>query len=247
MKLFTRQEIRADEQKALSSIREKQSLAEKGLNERVQKMNNIDVEYSKKTSEKQRELAEAKMDFAKFIASKTKSIESLEQRREQALLPIKEELETLEKRRLEVKKREEAALEERQARTKYREQLSIISGQLEKALKEIEATRQTVDSELSQKRREADAAVEMAAITTKALDKDRERTELLLGKFTVKEKELKRAEEMAKKAILQADVRIEQELILQKQTDDKRRMLAVAISELKKKGLWHKRLETITK
>ncbi len=247
MKLFTPKDTKSREQSQLSVIQEQERCAARAVADKLRINNELSVEHTRLMEERRKELATIEFSIRHATDNVQKDIAALEERRRQALMPITEE-----HGRLECKKRE---LEEVRQRIdadnkRAQEQLLGVRGRETELVKNILEFVRTKDEALAfieRENKDARERTDTSNVAVTALVKERELHAQSVKELVAKEENAKRAEMVARAAMTAADNRIEKERKEQERTDEKRRMLALAIKELKQRGLWHKARAITTK
>jgi hypothetical protein len=240
MKLFTQQEIQSSEASSLDSSREKQRILSSVISLREKELRALNAEIEVKRKDKLEEIAALEQRILELTRSELATIKVLEDRRNTALRPITEELQHLDAVRLEIEAAKAELSNKELDLNKLKQSISSSDALLNQKKTEFEGYKAVSFEEIERHKKSADNSREMALITAKLLQEEQVRAEKKRKLIEEKEESLKRAEERIKKAMSEADEKIAEQVKLQKQTDDKRKLLANAIKELKKKGLWHK-------
>jgi len=247
MHIFTKQEIHADEQKASDSLREKNVSYIKAINANISTINETKLALQETKKEKLEEISSLETRIRQLVSSETATILALEERRNSALEPITKEIQILAEEKELAHTRELSIIERERNIQTSRELINEKENKIRVTEREFENLYAKSLEELEQQKKSAESAVTLANITEKALAKNREHTTSLINELNERERSMLRAENNARAAVAAAETRIVQERKEQSATDEKRKMLAVAIKELKKRGLWNKHLEIITK
>lgn len=245
MKLFSQKEVKNAEQDRLSELLKRESQISEVIVKKEKEFNQKKIELEQKIAELQVRYQAEESRFKLYLASQTRTIEALEERRNEALKPVIKEWESvaIARSQLENAQREFAIAEVSLARREEnlreeRAKFDAVSRKTEKEQKELSANLEKAQASASTLIAESKKAV----IRMKNEEK---RIAELIKNLEEKESGLSRAENLAKAAIAAADKKITQERIEQKKTVEQRKMLKFAIDTLKKKGLW--RQEMLTK
>lgn len=237
MKLFTRKELKLDVQAEAETIREKEAVVIKSLNEKLALLNGVEGQYKDKLEQKRIELAEAESKLKIFLANKEKEVIILEERRKQALTPIVEELSKLEATKKEI----EAfilSLDEKQDELKRAEaQLRKKENEIQQAESKVAVLKEETIAVIESQKKEAEALIAQAKTAVSSLEKEEERALKVIKRAEERRASAERAENIAKGAMVAADQRIAQEKVEQAKTDDKRKMLRTALEYAKKKNV----------
>lgn len=244
MKLFTRSETKAEQQSSLDVLRAKEAAAVKALAEKIKRINDLELEYPQRLAEKEKELAELNLKLRTFTVTEDREISLLEERRKQALAPIVEELARLEDMKRQIEDFLLTLDDKRELIKKSEETLRIKENEIKIARVNLEKFQEETTAFITRQKQEAMSLRDGAIEASKALAHQRDLADVLTATAGAREVSAKRAENIAKAAMVAADQRIQVERNEQKKTDDKRQMLKIAIEVLKKKGLWDKRIAT---
>lgn len=246
MKLFTRKDAVKERESNLEQIRSQETVAIQALQAKIAAINEIDVIYPVKLAEAQRRLAEVELKLRTFFLNEEKEIVALENRRFAALAPVINEIVTLEKVKLEAEQVLILARDERTLLDGREGELRVKNTEVQAAMLALKDLKDKTTTYVTRQQKDAQASIKEAmAITDALIARQAEAREAIAQSLSEKEY-LERARELSIAATVAADERIALEQAEQIKTDGKRRMLAMAIDELKKKGLWHKQHETKT-
>lgn len=247
MKLFTRKEVKEGMQSNLDTLLSKEAEAAKQLAEKIKRINNVDTEYSVKVKYWEDALKKARFEHDVFLKGQLQTLDILEARRKAALEPIDKEKQELSAMKEQIAQDDLHLKEESSNLLKRRHELGELEAKVNVAISEVDNMRRDVLTLIEQRQKEAQAAEKYAKEALMALVGEQERAKVALTELTVKEQSMAKAEMSVKAAMVAVDKRLEKEKREQKLADDKRRSLALAIAELKKRGLWHKAQEMKTK
>lgn len=245
MKLFTPKELKSTEQLELDVLLSKEAAAAKLLEAKTQRLNELDVEYTRKIQERQRELDGIELHIRTATLGVQRNVEMLEERRRQALAPIDTEMQELQALRQSVDEAKSEVRDERHQLERLLTSLREREAEFTRvSLLTAKSQAETLDF-LGRQQRDAESAMTTAKATLATLQEAKKCHAESLQALTMKEASAKKAEVIAKAAMVAADARIARELKEQKTTDEKRKMLALAIKVLKGKGLWDAALKTV--
>jgi hypothetical protein len=238
MKLFTRKEVKAAEQNALEALRLKESEAIKALNAKTQKLDILTLQMESAEFLKKQKNTEEELEQRIKRLNEIGEIEALEERRKNALRPIEEEYIRLEMARKESANAFYQLIEKEREIARSRERLSAMEAALNDRTRAFENLEHTFITEIADLKRDTANLYTDAKSIHENARKERERAERVIKESVERLAGIERAELMAKAAIAAADARIALERKEQAKTDDKRRMLGVAIAVAKKKNIW---------
>lgn len=244
MKLFKRSEIQDKQRLMLEETQKKELAAATALSQKLKTLNDIRDEYQRGTEAARQELAVAQLTFKTFLASREKVVAELEKRREDALRPLTEEIKKIEHER-------EAVLKERDLLGQLKADVATSRRlQREEETKSEEARQKflKVQNELlkdiERKHKDAQEAIKNANALERLNAKNIEKFNKLAAEVEDKALIVEKAETKAKGLVTLYKALLDEQKKEQKKIDEKRKMLAIAINEFKKRGLWDKRLET---
>jgi len=239
MKLFTMKEIKIEQQTHLDEILRKESVVSSALKAHEAKMNALTGEYQKKRAEKEAELRDIEFRIKTTLYAEQQSVESLEERKREALKPIDKEREEVQAL---IRKNDETVqkiIAEREALESEARTISNKDYELEKKRRAFEESQSAILNLVARQQQDADAAVAMMEAMTPVFEGQRKRSEDAVQKAQFIKESAEKAEMIARAAMIAADERIAKEKEEQKKTDEKRSMLALAIKEIKRRGLWY--------
>lgn len=240
MKLFTQKEIKAEQQISLEDLSRKESMVSTALKAQEAKFQNTEQEYQKKKEQRERELGEIEMKIAIALTSERKEIEVLEERKREALEPITRETQFLVQLSLKNEKILKDIADERGLRELELQQISKKEAELNEKQKDFENSQSSILNLIARRQQDLDASISMSDALLPVFEEAKREAEKALKRVDEATESAKKAEFLAKAAMFAADQRILKEKDEQEKTDEKRKMLGVAIRELKQRGLWHK-------
>ncbi len=240
MKLFTQKETKVAAQSVLDELLRKENVASVALKAKEAQLNQVESEYPVRIEAKRRELQEIEQRIRLANEKEVTGILILEERRKEAIKPINDELKILQNVQKDIDNERVQIATDRIQLQQMRKLLNARADELEISKRSLEKTQSDMLSMLEQRRKEAETAVETASVAMDILKKEEKRISLLRAENTGKHESLTEAEHIAKAAMAKADIQIARAEHEQEKTDEKRRMLAAAIKELKKRGLWYK-------
>lgn len=237
MKLFTSKQVKVAEHLVLDELLRKENAAANALKAKEAQLNEVERTYPDKIAAKQRELVEIEQRIRFANEKGVNEVSALEERRRQALLPITNEMRRLEDVKAFIEREKSTVLDDLHRLDQQRQLLRSQQNKLELDTAAFIKTQSEVADRIERERREAIVDIETAKFATKQY------RELILSHAESRKsleevmERAKRAEVLAKAAMAAADQRIAQEIKEQKKTDDKRKMLKLALDVAKKKGV----------
>lgn len=244
MKLFTRSELKTEFVSNLAEIQKKELAAAEGLKSKLIAFNNQEAELSQKIVALQNELKAEQKRFDAFMGSREVEVEILENRRLASLLPITKELEQLESKKIEndayallLSHKEEALLKKEQTLGQKDNELLVKQVAFNKETKE---TLEKIEAE----NKMSNSLISFAKSLEERASKREENLAEAERKIADREDKLNKTELTIRALMVSVDKRIELEKTEQAKTDEKRNMLAGAIAEFKKRGLWNNKSNT---
>lgn len=88
MKLLPRTEVKSDAQASLNALYAKEAIVSKAIQEKLNRLNEMEADYAIRLSAKRSELGEEEMKFKRFVAGREEIVKALETRKEEAMKPI---------------------------------------------------------------------------------------------------------------------------------------------------------------
>lgn len=236
MKLFTKKELKEEREGSLEVIRGKEIEAAKAFNARLRQINDLEALHQERMLKNAEELAQAEFKL-KTIASKEGSlVESLEERKRQALQPIVAELKQIEIGKAELTK----LLNILDAREK---ELGHIAATLKLKEREIEQSKQDllkVQSEttsfIERQKKEAKDIITRSESALKALQSEQELSHKRLLAAEAKERDAEKAEAIARATMASVDSRLEKAEKKEKKLKSMEARLTLAWKEIKNYG-----------
>lgn len=247
MKLLTPKDIQKAQNNALADTLRREHDAAKALKAIEAKIQKTNKELGEAMMLKTTELNSIDLRIKTKVREEMNVIDVLEKRRNAALEPITVEMNALEEQREHIRK---AA-----------EDIAVRQNEVSEAiarLREIDRSNRDITYSFERYREEAETrhakeAGRLSALSSEIaarleqVKREEERIEAKVKHLEEIEKNTNRAEEKVKAAMLTLDNTMYQMTKEKKSIDEKRRLLAAGIKELKRKGLWHKQHETKTK
>jgi hypothetical protein len=237
MKLLTRKEIQAASNESLASLHAKEALILKAIKEKAEKLDLINLEFSKRSLDADRDRAEIELERKVITSSLSKELEGLEERKKEALAPIEKEMKLLEARRLEMNAKElsiserEQALASKDAELRsLKQSLDIRESNLGKTLEDTSKSFEKEKSEISKMTKEAQIFITRAK-------RERSLAEEMTREANSRMAEAVLLEQTSRASLIAIENRIEAEKREQSKTDEKRNMLKIALEVAKKKGV----------
>lgn len=240
MKLFTKKELQESKTESLELFRKQEAALVQSIQNKTKQVNETLPILEAQIKERQETLAALKLEHRIFIQSSASEIERMEERRRAALAPVELELAKLEERRKEV-----SALLIEAEKVKAKQAMLVaeaMQGQedLRKMSESIEQTRKFALEEINLSKRKAEDVISQSKIEAEHALHEKETLSKQIEEADRKKQAANLAEMQVRALMIQADERIEREKTEQKVTDNKRKMLKVAINELKRRGLWNR-------
>jgi hypothetical protein len=243
MKLFSRKEIQDEKQKSLDSLRAKEASVVKSLTLKTKELNDTLPLIESKLKEKQEELAQMEFAHKTFFFQKEKEVKELEDRRLAALIPLEKERREIEDMKLETTRWLLQLGEKQLAVAAQMESLRRELSDMALERKNLEKVRSETLASIASEKEKASETIQASKNAVMALQAEREASQKAYETASERLKVAELAEMNVRAGMAAADERLLKEKFEQRKTDDKRKMLAIVVSELKKKGLWHGKLE----
>lgn len=247
MKLFTSKQTKEAERSVLDELLRKEVAASDALKAKEALLNKIDRELPVIIAAKKSELADIEFRLRTAREKETSEVITLEERRRAALKPVTEEQEALQKTKDGIQDMMLRLDKEREEARNAWDDVKRRAAEVQTSTQNFERVQRDVLFMLEQRRIKADESVVVAVEAISRLKDEQERTQELTEGFRKQEESSKRAEVLARAAMASADAQIARAQKEQQNIIEQRKSLAIAIKELKKRGLWSKRLETVTK
>ncbi len=240
MKLLSLKEARSQSEQDERAIAAKTNMLGQQLNKAVASFNK-----EKEKQDVERKLARAVWErelenFQEQLRDLTRDTEECEERRRVALLPLVSQAAELQRMKEEHDNNFITLLQREKELISHQEAVKNAEASLTVEQREFAMYRLEQSEALEQEKKSAKEELERSRKASREAKEDVQKLVKAHQVFTEREQSAKRAEDIARAAMESADRRIELERIEQRKTDDKRKMLALTISELKKRGLWHK-------
>ena len=240
MKLFTSKELKVRENSSLAILKEQEMRVARALADKIKLNNEFEVTHAKVMDEKQKELAAIEFKIKNSHVTEQRNVEALEERKRQALLPIVDELKKLEASKEFIEREKNTVFDELRKSDEARQKIRQEQYELNRLMAEFTRIQEETKVFIERQRKDAGNLIDSSRVSQSALEQERIRHAASLKELEGKVIQNQRAEMLARAAITTADQRIAQEKREQEKTDEKRKMLAVAIKMLKEKGLWSK-------
>ncbi len=247
MKLFSQKEVKDAEQDRLAELLKREAQLNDAITKKEKEFNATKIEIEAKILSIQSEYKEKFASSKRSLSVMEREALILEERRQAALKPILDELNTLALARESLSviedglKAKEVSLDKEQASLRAERTKILLSKS------KIEREQAEAAAKIEQDTYRAEKAKQEAILLTQRMNESEKSASIALGRLKDQEESLRRAEIKARAAMALADSRIAEEKEEQKKTDAKRDMLAITINVLKKKGLWRTAREMQTK
>lgn len=243
MRLFSAKELKEEREKNLETLRLKELSLAKSIQTKTQEFNQANETLDAKIKDKQAELDRLKEEHLRFTASERSEISSLEDRRKAALAPIEKERREVEDMKLEATR---CLLQLGEKQLSVASQMELLRREMSDMAEErltLDKVRSETLATIASDKAKAEQAIKSSEAVIKALQEEREASNKAYEAVSERLRVAELAEANVRAAMLVADERLKKEKLEQKKTDDKRKALATAIVELKRRGLWNQKLE----
>lgn len=238
MKLFTPKQTKEAERSVLDELLRKEVAASDALKAKEAKLNEFDRVYPTILAQKQNELTEIETKLRLAREKQISEIVVLEERRKAALKPITEEQAVLQKTKDGIQEMLLRLDDERAQLQKERDEIRQRFSDVEVSERNLAKTQSDMLFMLEQRRKEADESVEVAKEVAQKLHDEQERNNELLAALAEQERNSKSAEVIARGAMAHADKQIARIQEERRKVTEERKLLAAAIKEAKKHGVW---------
>lgn len=242
MRLFAPKEIKSREQSRFEVSREQESRVARAIADKIKLNNTLAEEHAKKMEERRVELAEIEFKVRTSTLEEQRKVELLEERKKQALAPILVEISLLEEKRSALEHAGELLESTKSELVALQRAVRECQDALKASQKAFSTTQQEVLRDVAEKKRDAEQATAKAVTLIAMLRKEQADHSSSLILYEEKLRNAERAEKIAKAAMIAADNSIVKERAEQARTVEQRKMLGIAIKELKDRGLWRNKL-----
>lgn len=247
MKLFTLKQTKEAERSVLDELLRKEVAASNALKAKEALLNKLERELPIVIAAKQSELADIEFRLRTAREKEIGEVTALEERRKAALRPLAEEQEMLQRTKDGIQEMLLAFDKEREEVRQSRDNVKRRAAEVETSRQKLENMQRDTLSMLEDRRARADESVLVAVEAVSRLKDEQERIHELTQALQKQEESSRSAEILARAAMARADAQIARAQEERRKVTEERKSLALAIKELKKRGLWSRRLETAAK
>lgn len=240
MKLLTPKQVQNASNEALAHAIRKEHEATKALKALEAKIQNTKQSLVEAEEQKRAELSAIDLRIKTRLLEEGNIIASLEERRKAAVQPIIDEIAELEARREEVQRMHDDVVARQSEVHDAMQKLRALDREIQVKQKALERFRDELDKSSEGETIRITALREEIYTRLKHIEAEDIRIDSKVQYLREREEDARRAEEKVKAAMLVADDKLYRIKKGEESIESNRRMLALAVKQFKKRGLWDK-------